>query len=211
MNITDYSSHSREEIKAIVTEVAMKAFHANGIRSVTMDDIAHQLSMSKRTLYQLFADKEELLMSCMQRRLAEEDARMAKLVAAAPNVLALILQETDRKMQELEEVSPLFFVELSKYPRVMDYMKRRHEAQFQEGVAFLRRGVDQGIFREDIDFGIVYGTFLHLSEYALGMAENKPASPFELFMNTVFLYLRGFTTEKGRSIMDDFMERKRKP
>ena len=59
-------NNPRTQARKTVLEMATKLFHTQGIKNVTMDDISHRLSMSKRTLYQLFSDKEDLLLACVK-------------------------------------------------------------------------------------------------------------------------------------------------
>lgn len=63
MSVQTATPHN--DVRKQVISVAAEMFHQQGIRSVTMDDIAHRLCMSKRTLYQIFADKESLLLACV--------------------------------------------------------------------------------------------------------------------------------------------------
>ncbi|EJW89893.1 transcriptional regulator, TetR family [gut metagenome] len=60
-----YDEPTYDDAHRQVISVAMKAFYKKGVKSVTMDEIAHELTMSKRTLYQLFVDKEALLLACI--------------------------------------------------------------------------------------------------------------------------------------------------
>ena len=63
MSVQTATPHN--DVRKQIISVAAEMFHQQGIRSVTMDDIAHRLCMSKRTLYQIFADKESLLLACV--------------------------------------------------------------------------------------------------------------------------------------------------
>ena len=65
MPTTSTLIQQRADVRVHIVEVATKMFHHQGLRGVTMDDIAHELTMSKRTLYQIFADKEQLLLDCV--------------------------------------------------------------------------------------------------------------------------------------------------
>lgn len=60
-----HTATPHNDVRKQIISVAAEMFHQQGIRSVTMDDIAHRLCMSKRTLYQIFADKESLLLACV--------------------------------------------------------------------------------------------------------------------------------------------------
>ena len=65
--MSEYTKHltPRPELRERIIETAVKAFAAQGIKSITMDDIATSLGISKRTLYEVFPDKETLLEECI--------------------------------------------------------------------------------------------------------------------------------------------------
>lgn len=83
---------SRNELRDRVIDVAIASFHQEGIKAVTMDAIAHRLTMSKRTLYQLFGDKEELLLACLKKKQQEDRKRWEQTARTAGNVLEFILK-----------------------------------------------------------------------------------------------------------------------
>ena len=61
------SSPYRTEVKNKILKISMKQFLSKGVKAVKMDDIAMSLSISKRTLYEIFADKEDLLYACIKK------------------------------------------------------------------------------------------------------------------------------------------------
>lgn len=197
----------RDALRRRVVEVALAAFHARGLRVVTMDDIAHALTMSKRTLYQLFADKEELLIACLgeEERLHRE--RLHGLSEETDSVVELLLSDFRLKMQELETVSPEFFRDLSRFPRALRHMEQRHAENARVAVEFLNRGVAQGLLRPEINMEILYDLLTMTFECARDDRFLNRYSPVEVFFHSVFVYFRGCTTLKGAALMDDFLER----
>ena len=115
----------REDVRHQVIEVATKAFHSRGIKNVTMDDIAHSLTMSKRTLYQLFSDKEDLLLACAQQRDAHEEARVEELMQKSNSVFDFLLATFAVKMHEMEHIHPSFFAEMLKFPALCSTSNNR--------------------------------------------------------------------------------------
>ena len=96
----------REDARNSVIETATQMFHAQGIRNVTMDDIAHKLSMSKRTLYQLFTDKEDLLLACVIKHEGDVRTHLAAIISQSANVLDFLLIIFKAKMKEFDEIVP---------------------------------------------------------------------------------------------------------
>lgn len=196
-----------EEVKKHVIEVASKAFHTNGIKNVTMDTIAHSLCMSKRTLYQMFADKEDLLLACVKSHDNERKAELAALAEKTVNVLEFILAFFAESIKDAQHINADFFSELLKYPKLVDFHNKKHKMEENDAVAFLNKGIEQGYFRQDINFHIVYN---QISEGINIILRNDVMANYpnlEVFKNTVLLYIRGCATLKGIEMIDAFIEK----
>lgn len=196
----------REKTKSRVIQAAAKAFLNNGVKNVTMDDIAHTLGMSKRTLYQLFADKEELLLACIAKHDEEELKRLETLTQQTDNVFDFILYMFARKMDELKNVSLAYVQETLKYPKVQAYFRAKQQMRENDAVNFLKRGVEQGYFRPDINFHIVYHEITDGIDLVCRSTALAQYSHVELFRNTAIVCLRGCSTLKGIELIDKFME-----
>lgn len=200
----------RDEVKNRIIEVASEAFRSHGIKSVKMDDIAHQLTMSKRTLYQIFADKQELLMACLIQRENDRQKTHKERLKLTDNVLEYLLETFAEDMSEIDRTNPQLFKDIMKYPRLVNYLSRRDKEREGDAVSFLQRGVEQGYFRKDINFHIVY-SHLTAGMHAAGREESLGTYPLrELFFNTVIPYIRGLATLKGIEMIDRFSENYRK-
>lgn len=207
MTDANHSLPQHEELKTRIMEVAIKAFHSKGIKDVTMDDVARLMKMSKRTLYQVFADKEELLLACVQAHDAKETVRMDEIHQHADNVLDFLLRIFVLKLQELDGIKPRFFVEITKYPKVMEFFDRNKEERENEAVKFLEQGIEQGYFIETVNFRIIYR---HLTSLMPFIVENELWKEFtkaEVFVNTVLPIFRGVATKKGIEIIDHFLDK----
>ncbi len=201
------AASQHEEVRRHVVEVALKAFHSKGIKTVTMDDIAHSLCMSKRTLYQMFADKEDLLLACTKSYHQERQKAFAGLSEKSTNVLEFILTLFAEDIKETQQINVDFFSEILKYPKVVAFFNEKQKMQEDDAVAFLNKGIEQGYFREGINFHIVYN---QLSEGINMMLRNEVLASYtkiEVFKNTVMLYIRGCCTMKGIEMIDRFIEK----
>lgn len=196
----------REEVRQHVISVATKLFHSQGIRSVTMDNIAHELTMSKRTLYQLFADKEELLLACLVYRDKKERERLTLISQRAKNVLEFLLPLFVAKMREMDQMCSSFFADVMKYPRVMEYFEQHKRDNEDDTVAFLNRGKEQGLFRDEINFRVVTRQLSSGMEMFQRNGLANEYSQRELFENTVLVTIRGCATPKGVSMIDEFFK-----
>lgn len=195
----------QKETTIKVVELASKIFFKQGIKSVTMDDIARRFVMSKRTLYQLFADKEELLLACLQHSEQLQRERILRFSEQSHNVLEILLKDFEYKLKRMGTTSMQFVSDLPKYPRVMAYLQEQREHHLSEAINFLQQGVEQGVFRADVNFEIVY----KIASLQADIIHNNMMghfTPKEIFLNFFFVYIRGCTTEKGTAMMDEFIQ-----
>lgn len=110
--------------KERIIDQAMHMFVSQGIKSVRMDDIAQQLGVSKRTLYEMFGDKEGLLYLAMERYSERNRQRWNELTADARNVLEAMFMVLGEVMDNAE-VSRRMMDNLRKfYPAVHDKLMR---------------------------------------------------------------------------------------
>lgn len=197
----------QEAKRSLVVKSAMSLFCAQGIKDVTMDDIARSLKMSKRTLYELFDDKESLLLYCVKTQGLWQRDRLRECVKNAANVLEPVLYDFVFKMEGLSKVAPSFFADLNKYPKLMAYMAELRREQRDMAVDYLSKGVEQGLFRKDVNFEIVYNIITAQFDIIISSEDFRKYTPSELFNNLVLNYFRGCATPKGVQIMDDFFLR----
>ena len=196
----------REEIRNKIIEVAILDFHNRGVKNVTMDSIAHKLTMSKRTLYQIFSDKEDLLLACIQKKQEEEHDNLTRLREETDNVLDLILISFSNKMNNIKKIQPEFFTDILKYPRVVEYYEKTSTERESEAIDFLNKGKEQGFFRKEVNFHIIYKIISTSLDLMLRMPDLGNYSQVELFESAVVNYFRGCATIKGFEIIDKFMD-----
>lgn len=196
-----------QQLRHDVVTAAMDEFRIRGIKSVTMDDIAHRLTMSKRTLYQLFADKETLILACLREKDEEEVRLYEKIQAETDNVLEIILRMFDTCLREMGDFNPVFFSDLGKYPRVVEHHLQRRASRVKSGREFLRRGVEQGLFRAETDYDIILPLMVESIDTLVCHETFRNLPLRRLFLNTQMVMLRGCTTPEGMRKMDEFLDR----
>ena len=144
----------RAELKERIIATATEAFTTKGIKSITMDDIAAALGISKRTLYEVFVDKESLLKDCILTVQAERDQYLQEVYEQSHNVLEVILAVFQKSIEMFHKTNKRFFEDIKKYPKVYNMMKERSESDSEKTMSFFMLGVEQGIFRSDVNFAI---------------------------------------------------------
>lgn len=207
MEIVDRHSNVEQRNRVIV--MAGKMFAEQGIRKVRMDDVAAALSMSKRTLYEMFADKEELLLECMKVNQEKKREYAAQVASTANNVLEIVFRLYQYGMEEMKKVHPSMYRDIKKYPKVCEFLNQRKAQSAKKSKDFYEVGVRQGLLRTDINFDI----FQFLVDLSMNGFLND-----EMLMNrwtltevldtVVRVNMRGICTEKGQRMLDDFLREK---
>ena len=195
----------RQSLKTRILEAASDAFSQKGIKSVRMDDIAQSLNISKRTLYEIYENKEVLLFECLKTSKARAQEEMTFIAAQQNNVMDIILDIYRSKMSQLQKINPQFYSDLEKYPQLQSFLEEQHDKDRTKLKDFLRRGIEEGYFKGDINVDIIANVFDAINEY---MMSHKLYTEFpleQLFNNMLFVTIRGICTQKGVAVIDTFL------
>ena len=109
----------RVELRERIITAATEAFTSKGIKSITMDDIAAALGISKRTLYEVFSDKESLLKECILKAQADRDKYLQKVFEQSHNVLEVILAVFQKSIECFIRRTNAFLKTLRNIPKYM--------------------------------------------------------------------------------------------
>lgn len=205
------NKHSNTEQRYHVIDMAGKMFAELGIRAVRMDDVAAALGMSKRTLYEMFADKEELLLEGLKLKEERKGEFVAQVVATADNVLEIVLRLYQHGMDQMKNIHPTLYLDIKKYPKVADFLKQQKEQGAENSKKFYQTGIQQGLFRTDINFEIFQFLMdLSMNGFLNSKVMMEKWTLSEVLDTVVRVNMRGICTEKGMRILDEFFERETK-
>ena len=198
---------SKPELEERILEVTMDMFHKQGIKQVRMDDIAKTLSISKRTLYEIFDDKETLLLKCIKRKQEMQDKYMQQFDLSQSNVLEVVLHHYQYTIELLPHVNPAFFEDLKKYPSVVSLIRRKRMEDFNHVVAYFNKGIEQGIFQPDVNMELFIRLLNITTDNSMEADIYKHYPIDEIYRAILFTYLRGIATDKGLKIIDEFIHK----
>ncbi len=200
----------RVELRERILHSAGELFAAHGIKGITMDQIAASLVISKRTLYEIFSDKEELLKDCLLYHQQEMHAFVTEVFNNAGNVLEVILKVYQRSIEEFHRTNRRFFEDIKRYPKVCELLKKGKHKDAESTMAFFRMGVEQGIFRDDINFAIVNQQVEMQLQMLMNSELIEEYSFLEVYESIMLIWIRGITTDKGAQILEEFVQEQRK-
>ena len=188
----------RQELKSRILEVAMKEFWAKGVKAVKMDDIANLLSISKRTLYEIYDNKEVLLLEVLalsRKRQREHMKEYAEKVG--DNVMDIIFELYNMHAEACKNINPRFYEELKKYPMVTEFLTESGDKDEEYSQAFFQRGIEQGYFRAELDYTAISRMMRNCVRNVI-MDRSIPSVGNDfIFTNIIFVFFRGFCTMKG--------------
>lgn len=202
-------SAARLELKERIIETAVDFFYTHGIKSITMDDIAASLGISKRTLYEVFPNKETLLEECIQKERQEREVLAKEVLATSGNVLGVFLRLYQYNIEKFHSTNKKFFEDIKKYPRAYELMKGYKNRGSEESINFFKAGVKQGIFREDVNFAIAGLLVREQMDMLMNTDICNKYSFLEVYESIMFTFLRGVSTEKGAAELESFIREHR--
>lgn len=181
---------------------ATRQFHHKGIKAVKMDDIAEALSISKRTLYEIFGNKEDLALAVVERQHQNMDKLMGTFAQSNPSVIDILVFFFTTKVESSRDINPLFFEDMNKYPKLVAYFKSLHEKRDNQTVVFMKTGVEQGYFRKELNYNIIVAMGEALREYFLDKHTHGPFTHKEVFVTVSSVLFRGICTQKGQDALE---------
>jgi AcrR family transcriptional regulator len=192
-----------ESIRQRIVEAARAHFFSHGFRGVTMDDLAEELGISKKTLYAHFPGKFDLLEAVLENKFAGVEARLKEVPRAHPHAFPATLHALLAGMQqELDEIKPPFVRDMrQKAPHVFKLIERRRAAVIQRyfGELFVD-GQRAGMVRTDVPAKLMIEILLAVVQSIMNppKMEELGMMPKEGFAGILKIVLEGALTAKGR-------------
>jgi len=185
-----------------------------GIKSIRMDDIAHSLGISKRTLYEMFTDKEELIYLCMKHLLDEQLRLIAEATSSCDNKLEALFDSFKMTLENGERHHRMMTNLQKFYPAVHDRLREEH---LRGGVTRLREVilsyVDLGLINRNINVDLSVTVFFYTATVVFGQQNNivlpDGVTTKGAFMYTMVNFFRGMATEEGVRQIDKLVEEKK--
>jgi AcrR family transcriptional regulator len=188
-----------------IVEAARAHFFSHGFRSVTMDDLAEELGMSKKTLYAHFPGKMQLLEAVLANKFAGVEAKLNEITRAHPHDFSAALHELLTNTQrELDEIKPPFVRDMrQKAPHVFKVVERRRAALIERffGKLFIE-GQRTGMVRKDVPAKFMIEILLAMVQGIMNppKIEELGMTPKEGFAGILKIVLEGALTGRARTV-----------
>ncbi len=198
-----------EKYTYIITEVG-KLFMRYGIKNLSMEDIARELGISKKTLYQYFSDKNDLVSVIVQKSLEETDCEMNIDGSKGETAIDVLIYVSRYLISRFSQINPMLNFELRKYyPEAAEKLKQHRYIHVLSRIEQnLNRGIEEGWYREELNVKIIAFYYLKWME---SFFEYNPDEQYlkgikqEDMIKELFTYhLHGVLNEKG---LNEFYKR----
>jgi TetR/AcrR family transcriptional regulator, cholesterol catabolism regulator len=197
---------TRERVLSRTAEL----FQQIGMKSLTMDFIAVDLGISKRTIYELFKDKDELLLQAIEYWIKSRNAKLMQIIDHTDNVIEAIFVIIEHQHKQISSQNLIIFEDLKKFSLRLNaswHSNREKCREYSISYALIERGKKEGVFREELKVDVVdmfifeLVNLYHTSEGIHLLNLNRKDA-----MENIFLpYLRGICTVSGQELIDSFL------
>ncbi|RYU83699.1 TetR/AcrR family transcriptional regulator [Hymenobacter persicinus] len=196
------------EIKDRILQAAVGLFTRNGIRSVSMDDIAAHLGISKKTLYKWFENKDQIVSAVITNHLNGVQGECENLISRTRNAVDEMVQMMDWAKRQFANINPNAIHDLRKYYPAAWSLFHAHKSNYilSQIQANLRRGVSEGLYRADLDVEVL--SRLRLAQ--IDILFDPDVFPHDQFdqprvqMACNEHFLLGMVTLKGHKLINEY-------
>jgi AcrR family transcriptional regulator len=199
------------DVKQYIIAESDKLFCQYGFKSVTMDDIAKQLGMSKKTIYTHFADKNEIVNIVIDQRLNSNKDFIQETIRRSDNAVHEIFLALTNMKEQLSDINPSLFYDLQKYhPQAWLYFKDfREKYLFKTIHDNLKRGIAESYFRKDIKADILTQMRLEQMDLIFSNSSSYTNGKYGIAYVMAELtehFLYGICTLKGHKLINKYKE-----
>ncbi len=193
-----------------ILEGAQKLFSRFGLKSVTMDDIARDLGVSKKTIYQLYADKNELVKAYIGKEREEHTKIIEEIGKNAKNAIEEIILTMQFMSKTFNRINPNLFYDMQKYHPESWAIFREFKEKFLTKVVIqnIEKGKSEGLYRADINTKIMAQFRLEQVDMAMNPSV-FPADKYnhsEVQMQLLDHFMHGICTLKGHKLINKYKQ-----
>ncbi|MEO0473050.1 MAG: TetR/AcrR family transcriptional regulator, partial [Bacteroidota bacterium] len=181
-----------------------------GVKSISMDDIASQLGISKKTIYQYYSNKAELVNAVSESFFKADKEKSREIIRRSENAVHELVLFLKQAQVSLQSISNNAILEIRKYyPNAWtcfeDYTKGFVIDCVRDN---LQRGVKEGYYRPNLQIEIV--TRLRVAQFETALRQDifpiPEFDPLQVQTEIMDLYFHGITTPKGKALLDEYLQ-----
>ena len=190
---------------------ALDLFMKFGIKSLTMDDVARKLGMSKKTLYQFVTDKKDLVNKGMMLCLEEEQFVLTQVSNDSENAIDELMGFTRFVNSRLSDLHPSVMYDIQKYHPDSWAMMQDHNQIFKRNSILenTKRGIKEGLYRKNLNPEIITSLYMLMMDGFFQSEETfgKDVRLEDLHLEMIKYHVRGVSNEEGIFVLKEFLSK----
>lgn len=194
-----------DNLKGILLKVR-ELYMTYGIKSITMDDVARELCVSKKTLYQYVKDKDDLVGKFIDNEIDIRQEEICNCFRTGLNAIEELFEISIFMNKIMRNQNPATEYDLKKYypEHYQKIVKTRREGIYSYILINLKNGKKEGLYRDELNNEIIAKLYLSRSEsiHTSDMFTIEEFTSRELFMELIKYHVRGIATQKGISVLE---------
>ena len=196
-------------MKDKILQTAHRQFLKYGIRKISIQKLVAPLGISTKTVYKYYKNKEELLEEVLHLYHTQQ-YQMLENLSTDQNVVPLLFDIWYMAVEREHKVNKVFFQDLHYY---YPELERKTEAAiggkfWKRFLEIVEKGINEGLFKKNIIPVVVLEgmSALYKAIARNGQFKKFPVSPYDIMLNTIAIYIRGFCTRKGIKELDKHID-----
>jgi len=196
------------EVKDKILETSINLFYKYGIKAITMDDIAKEMGISKKTIYRFFKEKDDIVNQLSETELKKSQLMMDEMRKQANDPIHEMILISAHIQKVFADINPVFFYDLSRqFSKAQgDFKKFRTECVFSNINRNIVEGVQQGLYRSDLDIDFASQYRLLQMDMFMGGSdfEFKNISMAKAHQLIMDIFMHGISTVKGHKLINKY-------
>ena len=186
-----------------IIEYAWEQFYDIGLKKVKVDELAAHFSISKRTLYEMFEDKQQLIITCFKQQFDKRKKDIENIKKQPGSILEKYVLFICQRIRELSGLNPIFYQDATKYPLLMKFLEESAKERNKTAMDFIKQCIRENLLIKDFNYHII------LDIYNLQLANIVRYGLYRRYriediLNTMSIILfRGCCTQKGLEVLED--------
>jgi AcrR family transcriptional regulator len=194
-------THNIEQLQLTILEQTLNSILQRGVRAFTIDGLAAELGMSKKTIYKYFPNKENLIENCFMNFTNLLSEKLDDLSRSDPHPVKTFLKSVDTIHKEISRFTPDILKELKiHYPAVWLKIEEFRRKRFTKLMSILKIGQAQGYVDASIDLNIATTLVIEIinTMFQPEFFTEHGLHPADTYKTLLDLVTRGILTEKGK-------------
>ena len=203
----DYTFAPMNEDQKRILQKARDLYMRYGVKSITMDDVARELGISKKTLYQFVSDKDDLVGKFIDFEIEKRQTQICDCFKQSLNAIDGIFEISFYMIKMMKEENPSTEYDLKKYhpTQYQKLLNARREGMYKYILLNLKQGKEEGLYRQDMKEELIAKLYLTRAEniHFTDLFTPEELTSKDLFIELLSYHIRGIASDKGIKVLEN--------